>query len=106
MRQLLDMRHAKWFGGKRGYADIRICGYADMRIYGYADIRICRYTDMRICGYTDMRIYGYADMRIYGYADIRICGYSVKSDEVIGFCCMLEQFCCSYHFGKLLSFLI
>ena len=43
------------FGGKRGYADIRICGYAD--------IRICGYTDMRICGYADMRIYGYADIQ-------------------------------------------
>ena len=40
-----------WFGGKCGYADIRICGYANIRMYGYAD----------------MRIYGYADIRIYGY---------------------------------------
>ena len=24
------------FGGKRGYADMRVCGYADMRVCGYA----------------------------------------------------------------------
>ena len=40
-----------WFGGKRGYADMRICGYADMRVCGYAGMRICGYTGMRICGY-------------------------------------------------------
>ena len=47
------------FGGK--------CGYADMRIYGYTDVRIYGYADMQIYGYADMRIYGYADIRIYGY---------------------------------------
>ena len=51
-----------------------------------------------------MRICGYADIRICGYADMRIRGNSVKSDEVIGFCCMLEQFCCSHHFEKLSIF--
>ena len=39
------------FGGKRGYADMRVCGYADMRICGYADMRVCGCADMRICGY-------------------------------------------------------
>ena len=37
----------KGFGGKRGYAGMRICGYADMRICG---------CDMRICGYAGMRV--------------------------------------------------
>ena len=48
------------FGGKRGYADMRVRGYAGMRVCGYAD--------MRVCGYADMRIFGYADMRVCGYA--------------------------------------
>ena len=30
------------FGGKRGYADMRVCGYADMRICGYVDMRVCK----------------------------------------------------------------
>ena len=33
------------FGGKRGYADMRICGYADMRVCGYAGMRTCGYAD-------------------------------------------------------------
>ena len=36
------------FGGKRGYADMRICGYADMRVCVYAGMRICGYADMRV----------------------------------------------------------
>ena len=52
------------FGGKRGYADMRVCGYAGMRICGYAGARICGYAGMRICGYADMRVGGYADMRV------------------------------------------
>ena len=39
------------FGGKRGYADMRVCGYADMWVCEYAGMRICGYADMRICGY-------------------------------------------------------
>ena len=61
-----------WFGGKRGYAGMRICGYADMRVCGYAGMRICGYADMRVCGYADMRVCGYAGMRICGYADMRV----------------------------------
>ena len=60
------------FGGKCGYADMRICGYTDIRICGCADIRICGYADMQIYGYADMRICGYTDMRIYGYTDIKL----------------------------------
>ena len=60
----LFIRRAGWFGGKRGYADMRVCGYAGMRICGYADMRICGYADMRVCGYAGMRICGYADMRV------------------------------------------
>ena len=52
------------FGGKRGYAGMRICGYADMRVCGYAGMRICGYADMRVCGYADMRVCGYAGMRV------------------------------------------
>ena len=44
------------FGGKRGYADMRVCGYAGMRVCGYAGMRICGYVGMRICGYADMRV--------------------------------------------------
>ena len=36
------------FGGKRGYADMRVRGYAGMRISGYADMRVCGYADMRV----------------------------------------------------------
>ena len=50
------------FGGKRGYADMRVCGYADMRVCGYADMRVCGYADMRICGYAGMRICGYVEL--------------------------------------------
>ena len=60
------------FGGKRGYAGMRICGYADMRVCGYAGMRICGYADMRVCGYAGMRICGYADMRVCGYAGMRV----------------------------------
>ena len=31
------------FGGKRGYADMRVCGYAGMQICGYAGMRVCGY---------------------------------------------------------------
>ena len=62
----------EWFGGKRGYADMRVRGYAGMRICGYAGMRICGYADMRVCGYAGMRICGYAGMRICGYADMRV----------------------------------
>ena len=44
------------FGGKRGYADMRVCGYAGMRICGYAGMRVCGYADMRVCGYAGMRV--------------------------------------------------
>ena len=45
------------FGGKRGYADMRVCGYADMQVCG---MRVCGYADMRVCGYAGMRVCGYA----------------------------------------------
>ena len=30
------------FGGKRGYADMRVCGYANMQVGGYVDMRVRR----------------------------------------------------------------
>ena len=36
------------FGGKRGYAGMRICGYEGMRLCGYADMRVCGYAGMRV----------------------------------------------------------